>query len=228
MPALFVKGLTGAALAYRHPLLKMSSDIDLLVAPRNVVRGGELLARRGYRQLIPPPPADVGRWHRRHKESVWAPENGLHVELHSRLADNSRLIPCIDIDSPSETVDVAPGIRLPTLARDELFAYLCVHGASSAWFRLKWISDLAGLVHGQSGETIERLYEWSQALGAERATGQALLLADRLFGTLSDTGLRKTLERDRPTRKLADAAYAQLTGPRSNRPPSGSEPGEST
>ena len=213
VPALFVKGLTGAALAYRHPLLKMSSDIDLLVAPRNVVRGGELLARRGYRQLIPPPPADVGRWHRRHKELVWAPENGLHVELHSRLADNSRLIPCIDIDLPSETVDVAPGIRLPTLARDELFAYLCVHGASSAWFRLKWISDLAGLVHGQSGETIERLYEWSQALGAERATGQALLLADRLFGTLSDTGLRKTLERDRPTRRLADAAYAQLTGP---------------
>lgn len=213
VPVLFVKGLTGAAIAYRQPLLKMSSDIDLLVAPQNVLPAGELLARLGYRQLIPPPPADVGRWHERRKESVWAREDGLHVELHSRLADNPRLIPCVDVDSPSEAVDVAPGIRLPTLARDELFAYLCVHGASSAWFRLKWISDLAGLVHGQSGETIERLYEWSQALGADRAAGQALLLADRLFGTLRDTGLRKSLEGDRPSRRLAGAAYAQLTGP---------------
>jgi len=81
---------------------------------------------------------------------------------------------------------VAPGIRLPTLARDEQFAYLCVHGASSAWFRLKWISDLAGVLHGQSGEMIERLFERSQALGAERAAGQALLLADRLFGSLDE------------------------------------------
>ena len=213
VPALFVKGLTGAALAYRQPLLKMSSDIDLLVAPRDVLPAGELLARRGYRLLIPTPPADVGRWHRRRKESVWARADGLTIELHSRLADNPRLIACLTVDSPSEKVVVAPGIRLPTLARDELFAYLCVHGSSSAWFRLKWISDLAGLIHGQSGEAIERLYEWSQALGAERAAGQALLLADRLFGTLGDTDLRKLFERDRPTLRLADAAFAQLTGP---------------
>jgi hypothetical protein len=212
VPVLFVKGLTGAALAYRQPLLKMSSDIDLLVAPRNVMVGGELLTRRDYRQLIPPPPANVARWHDRRKESVWAPEDGLHIELHSRLADNPRLIPSITIDSPSETVDVAPGIPLPTLARDELFAYLCVHGASSAWFRLKWISDLAGLVHGQSCETIERLYGRSQALGAERAAGQALLLADRLFGTLKDSSLRQTLAGHRPTLRLAEAAYAQLAG----------------
>jgi hypothetical protein len=213
VPVLFVKGLTGAALAYRQPLLKMSSDIDLLVAPRNVVLGGQLLARRGYRQILPPPPASLGHWHRRRKESVWVREDRLYVELHSRLADNPRLIPAIAVDSPSATVAAAPGIQLPTLAPDELFAYLCVHGASSAWFRLKWISDLAGLLHGQTAETIERLYERSQALGAERAAGQALLLADRLFETLSDTGLRNTLERDRRTLRLAQAAYAQLTGP---------------
>jgi hypothetical protein len=212
VPVLFVKGLTAAAVAYRQPLLKMSWDIDLLVAPANAATAGGRLARRGYRQLIPPPPADLERWHGRRKESVWAREGGLHVELHSRLADNPRLIPSITVDSPSETIDVAPGIRLPTLAREELFAYLCVHGASSAWFRLKWISDLAGLLHAQSGETIERLYQQSQALGADRAAGQALLLADRLYGSLSETGLREKLAADRATRWLAETAFAQLTG----------------
>ena len=213
IPVLFVKGLTAAALAYRQPLLKMSWDIDLLVAPENAPAAGKHLASRGYRRILPHPPADLERWHRRRKELVWANDDGLHVELHSRLADNTRLIPCITVDLPSEMIEVAPGIRLPTLARDELFAYLCVHGASSAWFRLKWISDLAGLIHGQSGEMIERLYEWSQALGAERAAGQALLLADSLFGTLSNTQLRELLRQDRAVLGLADAAYRQLTGP---------------
>lgn len=213
VPALFVKGLTAAALAYRQPLLKMSWDIDLLVAPENIPAAAEHLAKRGHRPILPHPPADLEHWHRRRKESVWASDDGLHVELHSRLADNTRLIPCITVDSPSETVEVAPGIRLPTLARDELFAYLCVHGASSAWFRLKWISDLAGLIHGQSGEMIERLYEWSQALGAERAAGQALLLADSLFSTLNNTRLREMLRQDRAIVRLAEAAYRQVTGP---------------
>jgi hypothetical protein len=101
---------------------------------------------------------------------------------------------------------------LPTLTRDELFAYLCVHGASSAWFRLKWISDLAGLLHRQSGEMIERMFYRSQALGTERAAGQALLLANRLFGSLCETDLRDKLASDRSTRRLASAAYAQLSG----------------
>ena len=185
VPALFVKGLTGAALAYRHPLLKMSSDIDLLVAPRNVVRG-ELLARRGYRQANP---ATSGRRRSLAQATqgigLGRAENGLHVELHSRLADNSRLIPCIDIDSPSETVDVAPGIRASD-ARPRRAVRLSVRSRR-----------LERLVQAQVDHRPCRPGPWpvrrddraplrrSQALGAERAAGQALLLADRLFGTLT-------------------------------------------
>jgi len=214
VPVLFVKGLTGATIAYRQPLLKMSWDIDLLVAPANAVAAAERLARRGYRQLIPPPPADLGRWHRRRKESVWVREDGLHVELHSRLADNPRLIPSITVDSRSEMIDVAPGIRLPTLAREELFAYLCVHGASSAWFRLKWITDLAGFIHGRPASEIERLYVRSQELGAYRAADQALLLADAIYGSLEGTGLRSSVGRDPVSQRLFRAAMRQLSDAR--------------
>jgi hypothetical protein len=59
---------------------------------------------------------------------------------------------------------------------------------------------------------IERMFDRSQALGAERAAGQALLLADRLFGSLGETDLRDRLASDRSTRRLANAASAQLTG----------------
>ena len=107
-------------------------------------------------------------------------------------------------------------MTLPTLAPDELFAYLCVHGASSAWFRLKWIADLAGLVQSMASGSLDALYRRSQKLGAARAAGQALLLADALFGTLKGSPLRAELSNDRGNVWLASAALKQLvrnTGP---------------
>jgi hypothetical protein len=208
---LFVKGLTIGALAYPKPLLKMGWDIDLLIAPEQLAQAAELLGSRGYRLVTPQRPADLMSWHRRRKESVWTRDPGLHIELHTRLADNRLLIPSIDVHSPRQLVAVA-GVSLPTLAGDQLFAYLCVHGASSAWFRLKWIADFAGLLKPLAPAEIERLYALSQRLGAGRAADQALLLAETLFGSLAGTDLKARLERDRTSRWLAAEAYRQLAG----------------
>ena len=82
--------------------------------------------------------------------------------------------PSLDVHSPAQEVEIAPGIALPTLADEELFAYLAVHGASSAWFRLKWIADFAAILDARTGAEIERIYQKSQVLGAGRAAGQAL------------------------------------------------------
>ena len=212
LPLLFVKGLTVGALAYRSPLLKMGWDIDLLIDPRDLAAAAELLSGRGYSLGLPSSLADLPSWHRRSKESVWHRGGGFHVELHTRLADNVRLIPTIDVRTPQQQVEVAPAVSLPTLAEDELLAYLAVHGASSAWFRLKWIADFAALLHGRSGQDIGRLYRRSQELGAARAAGQALLLADRLFDVLEPLpALREELARDRATRLLCRAALRMLT-----------------
>jgi hypothetical protein len=213
IPLLFLKGLTVAALAYRSPLVKMAWDIDLLVAEADVGKAAAELDSRGYRRAVPAAGADLAKWHARRKESVWSrPEERLHVELHTRLADNRRLVPAIGIDSPRRNVQIAAGVTVPTLAADELFAYLCVHGASSLWFRLKWISDLAGLIDRLTEVELEQLYARSQELGAGRAAGQALLLADRLFGTLGDSRLRDRLVADAAVCRLAEAAFRQVAG----------------
>jgi hypothetical protein len=213
LPILFIKGLTVAALAYRSPLLKMGWDIDLLIDPGDLAAAAELLGNRGYALRLPASLAELHAWHAWSKESVWQKNGSFHIELHTRLADNRRLVPTIDVHAPRRLVDVAPSISLPTLAEEELFAYLAVHGASSAWFRLKWISDFAALIAGQSAESIGRLYHRSQELGAGRAAGQALLLADRLFETLQPVpALREQLESDRVTRQLCRAALRTMTG----------------
>jgi hypothetical protein len=210
---LFVKGLTLGRLAYANPFLKMAWDIDLLIAPQDLAAAAGLLEARGYAPVIPASAAALSAWHGREKESVWErSRDGLYIELHTRLADNLALIPTLDTRSPRQQVEVAPSIVLPTLEDRELFAYLAVHGASSAWFRLKWIVDFAAFLHGRSGSQVEHFYKSSQDLGAGRAAGQALLLADALFDTLAPVpALRRQLDSDWPTRRLFRAALRMVT-----------------
>jgi hypothetical protein len=216
IPLLFVKGLTLGALAYGNPALKSAIDIDILIDPADLHEASELLRECGFALVAPKASAgdaDLERWHRHWKESVWASgPPALQLDLHTRLADNSRLIPAINIRSPTQLVGVGHGLQLPTFATAELFAYLAVHGASSAWFRLKWISDFAGFVH-RSGANVEHLYCRSQELGAGRAAGQALLLANELFGSLEDQpALRRELRRDKATVRLFHTALRLVAG----------------
>jgi hypothetical protein len=212
LPLLFLKGLSLGTIAYGKPALKSAIDIDLLIDPADLTKAADLLRQEGYRLAEPADHHLLDHWHRRSKESVWAGHSPLiQIDLHTRTADNPRLIPDINVHSPRQSVEIARGISLFTFATDELIAYLAVHGASSAWFRLKWISDLAALLHGQNASEVERLYRRAQELGAGRAAGQAFLLADKLFSTLVDnSALQIELGSDRATRLLVSAAMRLL------------------
>jgi hypothetical protein len=216
IPLLFLKGVTLGSLAYRHPALKSAVDIDLLIDPLDLQKAAHLLRESGYRLETPRSSTTddaLSTWHRRSKESAWAGDSTpLQVDLHTRVADNPRLIADIDVHSPRQSVEVASGLTLPTLGPDELFAYLAVHGAASVWYRLKWASDFAALLSVKNGEEIHRLYTRSQALGAGRAAAQALLLADWLFATLAgNAALRGDLLRDRANRLLLKRALAMIS-----------------
>ena len=210
---LFLKGLTLGSLAYQSPPLKASVDIDLLIDPADLEAAADLLREAGYRVTTPKNDQALSAWHRRSKESVWVRERPFsQIDLHTRTADNPLLIPAVSAHSSSQKVQIGSGQYLPTLATEELFAYLAVHGGTSTWFRLKWISDFAGLIHLKEPAEIERLYRRSQILGAGRAAAQGLLLADRLFETLVENAdLRDELQKDRATRRLVEISFAFLS-----------------
>ena len=213
LPSIFIKGLTLAQLAYGTIATKAAVDIDLLTDTRSLNEAAGILRSRGYRLAEPNTVERLRRWHDLRKESTWVRDDApLQVDLHTRLADHPSMIPAIGLGSELQDVEVAPGIVLPTLAGDELVAYLAVHGSSSAWFRLKWITDFAALIHGRGPGELTRLYDRSQALGAGRAAAQALLLANSLYGSLSSASdLKLRLERDRGARWLHRIALRQLT-----------------
>lgn len=216
LPLLFVKGISLSQLVYGDIGSKSGWDIDLLVAPEKVNEAAAILVASGYTLRTPDRSrgqVDLSLWHRRAKESVWSGADGSSwVELHTALTDDPMLLPRVGMSSPRRDVQISPSQFLPTLESDELFAYLCVHGASSAWFRLKWIADLAALIASETDREILRLYRRANELGAGRAPAQALLLADALFGLPLSEGLRRELRSDRTNLLLVVIALRKLTG----------------
>jgi hypothetical protein len=215
---LFVKGLPLSMLAYGNIAQKKAWDVDLVVRPEDVPGAAGILREAGYERLLPPPGYDDERvriWLETSKESLWRhPQRRVSVELHSRLQDNPLLVPDIDACSPSVEVEVAPGIRLPTLEEERLFSYICVHGATHGWSRLKWLADVAALLSARDSAAVERLYRRSLELGSGRCSAQALLLCADLFGTALPQKLEQELRSDLKTRWLVRVAFRVMAGPR--------------
>jgi hypothetical protein len=210
LPFLFLKGLPLSRLAYGDAHVKMSRDIDLLVLPTDIGRTAAVLGSLGYRPVQPGAVAALPRWHFRSKETVWAGADGSVLELHSRLNDRPEVMAEVTALAPAQWVEVAAGLRLPTLSEPALLAYLAVHGASSAWFRLKWLADFAALLRGRD---VAALFEDMRRLGAGRAGGLALLLSDKLFGCALPAELAASLHADWRLGLLVREALRQLEAP---------------
>lgn len=188
---LLIKGLATGAIGYTSAVLKSGRDIDILVHRNDVAVAAACLRSLNYRQ--DEPRGDIEHWHRRRKESVWSLSDGMVVELHSALADNRALIPSIGMGSPRQTIPT-PAVECETLALPELIAYSCVHGASSLWFRVKWLVDLAALLHARHGDDFaDESYHQSVALGAGVTAGQAFLLCHQFLGTAIGPSLQTHL-----------------------------------
>jgi hypothetical protein len=214
IPSLVLKGSTVAVLAYHTLALKHAWDIDILVAPGAARRASDALVSAGYEHKEGAMTAarfdayvalarDCAFRHR---------TSGAVVELHWRLVESPSLLPGLDVASPAQEVTVAPGMALRTLAPDELFAYLCVHGASHGWSRLKWLADTAALLSHETPEGLERLYHRSQSLGAGRCPGQTLLLCARLLATRLPEPLAAELNADAKVRRLVAVALDAMAG----------------
>ena len=211
---LFVKGAALAELAYGDQRLKHCRDIDLLVQPGDAERAFQLLRGEGY--VAAGPEGDLGAAQRRtlyrlRKDmELVHPARRLNLELHWRLVDNPALLKGVGLGSPTQEVAVLDG-RLRTLADAQLFAYLCVHGATHSWFRLKWLADLNAWLAGKTDIEIASFHHDARRLGVEACSAQALILRERLLGSPAPPALAPEL-RGRRTRVLVAAALDAMVG----------------
>jgi hypothetical protein len=212
LPFLVLKGVTLNMLAYGTLALKRSADVDVSVEPSRYADAVRLMAETGYACVGPAPGAsveDLLAGLSRNKHSIWE-RGAIWVELHAALVDSPLLLPGISAASERQAVPIAPGLSLPTLAREPLFAYLCVHGASHGWSRLKWLADVAALLKDETPEGVEDLYRRSVTLGAGRSAAQALILCADLLGLALPPALERELRASRANRLLVRAAMRSM------------------
>ena len=210
----FLKGATLEAIAYRSLSIKHSLDIDIFVAGADLGRTRALLEQAGYHGDPPLPPpggaqmeliAEIGKeWQFRHGAS------GLLVDLHWRLADSDRFLCDRALSGPRRTVRIG-GVETPTFPTEELFAYLCAHGAQHFWCRLKWLADLAALLASE-GADLERLYASAEAAGAARSAAEALLLCEILLAVELPASLSARLREDATLARVALSLTAMIGG----------------
>lgn len=215
IPNLVLKGAAVEMLAYGRLGRKDAWDIDLLVSPADVESARKVLKDAGY-ALVQPENLSAAQFRtfiQLARECEFSHrQNGITVELHWGLADGPTLLPGMSVASSAQLVTVTDTLRLRTLAPEELFAYLCVHGAMHGWSRLKWLADLAALVAAESPEMVEQLYRRSRALGAGLCSAQALLLCERLLSASIPPALLDELRRSRRAAWLVRIALKTMIG----------------
>ena len=215
VPVLIVKGAPLALLAFNNLGLRNAQDIDLLVTYDALPAATELVVRAGYRRFDPPPDVsdaqlrllmplrkDLGFAHQATK---------LRIELHWRLFLNPHAIvePSVNIAASRVVPLVGAGLR--TLGEEDLFAYLCMHGALHWWNQLKWVADINALLCSTPPNGVERLVRAAEARGAGRAAAQALLLCRKLFQTHIPGLLTTALHKSITIRCLEATAMGSIT-----------------
>jgi hypothetical protein len=189
IPALIFKGTALAQRLYGNPALRHCGDIDVLVPPERFSDAAEALCAAGYRPHAAAPsqtgamswPAariirDVG-----FRDDI----TGQRIELHQRFFRlNAWSVPLMAADPslcprmPAGQQDIpAPEIG-PALA-----CYLLLHGAFSAWRRLKWLADIHALLGKLSPDAGEKLAAMAENLGTAAGAKASLRLLQDVFAT---------------------------------------------
>jgi hypothetical protein len=96
---------------------------------------------------------------------------------------NPQFLDQATVMTSSRIIPITSTNSLHTLGEDDLFAYLCAHGAQHWWYQLKWLADVGALLAGARNDGIEHLYRAAKRRGVGRAAAQAILLCHRLLGT---------------------------------------------
>jgi hypothetical protein len=223
VPVIFLKGTSLALLAFGNLGLSGGQDIDLLVPYETLAAATALLLGAGYRRFDPPPDISVAQLQLlmplRKDFGFVHQATGLQIELHWRLFLNPHAMAETSIMAGSRVVPLAGAEGLRTLGEEDLFSYLCMHGALHWWNRLKWLADINAILATVPDGDVEDLIRAAGARGVGRAAAQALLLCKRVFATPLPDRLIARLAKNTTMRWLEATALNAITVGQGEREP---------
>ncbi len=206
IPVLAFKGPSLASLLYSNVTMRSYADLDFLLSPEDVKRASIALQEDGWTVI-----EDVASIHEKlflqSQCEYGFQRNKTLVELQWALAPRffALDLPLSDMIRRAVTVQVI-GSPVTTLAADDLFLVLAVHGAKHLWTRLDWVLDIASLLRA---ETINasRVSQLAEQYHLERIVAVAVLLAAKISDVRIPAQLSALSAKDKHASLIASALF---------------------
>ena len=207
IPCLALKGPVVAMAAYGDLSLRQYEDIDIIVRPEDVATAVEMMIALGF-QLGRGQAERYKHLKLDHEVTLTAPDNSYSVDLHWQLAPPYARLFGPDVREMwlrAEQLQLPHGI-VRVLNREDLFLALCQHGTRHRWWQLKWLFDVAELLHRPGTMDWARIEDILKMHPMARPPASlATLLARELLGIQVAPDVGRILEPSERTRMVAQA-----------------------
>jgi hypothetical protein len=207
--AIAFKGPVLVACLYSGIPLRVSTDLDILIAPDEFPTAMEVLGELGYAPQPNRSAQEAAEYMREAPEMPFVHATGVTVDLHLQLGPSWLRAPFDHGFLWPRAIPVPLGAASAlSLNDDDLLLYLCYHGGKSLWSGLKWLCDIDRLV--SAGRV-----NWSEvesravAHGCWRSVSLGLLLASATLGSPVPQPIVERASADRTVRYLAGCAAHQ-------------------
>lgn len=186
IPVIFVKSPHLAQWIYGDIALRPSHDLDLYVDQGDLKKAIALLQKEGYYPLH-----GIGeRMAVKEKDTLkkihhicfYHQIKKVQVELHWRLTfwQLREAFSFQEMLANSREKQVA-GISVTILSPEDQFVFLVYHGCKHAWFRLRWLADIAELLKQEKEINWQSVVQKIKEKKLEKMLGQGLVLCSALF-----------------------------------------------
>ncbi len=200
------KGPVLAQQLYGDVTLRQFRDLDILVAPADVLRTRDALCQLGYQEAKPFSTSLL----RKHVASQceWqmaGTDSGILIELHWALFPRyaSFDLSVLELTQASVAVEIAgEQFRAPDLAH--LALMLSAHGTKHFWYRLGWLVDFALLLRNYTDANAEKLLNDAARKGMKRILLTSAALVNRVLGISLPRAFERPISADRSVSMLAE------------------------
>ncbi len=191
---LLLKGVVLSSLLYESPLLRLSSDIDVMVHPCDVPHAWQMLKRRGVRPSYDFDEQQLDALIRcGHAHDFCAFERELMIDLHWGFL---RWLCPLDVERVwRRAIKVCVDQRVyRTLSREDHLLLLCAHPVKHRYADMRGICDIAGILRVGSDLDWDYIRNQARAHGHEQILWTGIRLAEELLGAPVSKAIQQEMD----------------------------------
>jgi len=200
-----LKGPVLTAGSYRKMGLRDFDDLDLLVAPADVTRTVDVLAKLGYAGWDIPQRWLATQLSTESEHQLICQERNVTLDLHWAVGRKYFTIPS-DFEKlwARTTRTKLIGSDVPDLSSEDMILFLCYHGGKHLFSRLTWVCDIAAAIGAHPNLDWDVLLARAKQMGARRLLLLGLGLAQGLLQTILPIRVQQLIRDESALQPLTD------------------------